>query len=67
MYLLELIGTVVSRLDFCAGDLGLILAGAEFPTGVHFWPLGDNLIVSGSTSLDWELGEVDTCPWLGWK
>ena len=30
-------GAVVSRLDYCAGDLGSIPAGAEFPTGIKFW------------------------------
>ena len=30
----ELSGTVVSRLDFCADDLGSIPAGTEFPTGI---------------------------------
>ena len=29
-------GSVVSRLDFCAGDPRSILAGAEFPTGIQF-------------------------------
>ena len=28
----EFSGIVVSRLDYCAGDLGSIPAGAEFPT-----------------------------------
>ena len=30
----ELSGAVVSRLDYCAGDLGSILAGTESPTGI---------------------------------
>ena len=30
----ELGGTVVTRLDFCAGDPGSIPAGAEFQTGI---------------------------------
>ena len=28
---------MVSRLDYCAGDPGLIPAGAEFLTGIQFW------------------------------
>ena len=33
----ELSGAVVSRMDYRAGDPGLIPAGAEFPTGIQFW------------------------------
>ena len=37
IYLKELSGVVVSRLDYCAGDPELTQAGAEFPMHIQFW------------------------------
>ena len=46
--------SMVSRLDFCAGDLGSIPAG-QIPTGIQFWMMTQFGTVSNSTSLVWEV------------
>ena len=42
--------------NYCTGDPGLVMAGAEFPTSIQFWVITELGTVSSSTRIECVLG-----------